>query len=70
MAKIPEQAPKSVVCCNTSKGILETLLPQLNSSAGINPMLISKETLYQQFWLVSKTTEIFFSVIYVTFNLS
>lgn len=46
MAKIPEQAPKSIRCCNTSKGMLETLLLQLNSSAGINQMLISKETLY------------------------
>lgn len=60
MAKIPEQAPKSFMCCNISKGMLETLLLQPNSLACTNQLLISKETLYQQFWLTSKTTKFFF----------
>lgn len=48
MAKIPEQVPKSIMCCNTSKDMLETLLLlHLTCLAGINQILISKETLYQ-----------------------
>lgn len=29
MVEIPEQAAKSIMCCKTSKGMLETLLSQL-----------------------------------------